>query len=211
VLWCVRVCGYGVRVGTVCVTFSVEDLFTAGLGLDLAGAYLLALGLLREPWQIAYLGTWYGAMQQSSAAALDRVRAEFGASALGLGFGLQMAGALAVLDGAAVRTGRSEVVAGLVIGLGTFGLAMLAYWVLHRARLRRLVVQVARETPWDRGGDIEPGDSHPPWLPHLRALVQLGQELDLSVRRAGESESGYAERVYGVTEYYEPPPKEPGP
>jgi hypothetical protein len=208
-VWSVRSQGYGVQVRTICVTLSVEDLFTAGLGLDLAGAILLALGLLREPWQIAYLGTWYGPMRQSSAAALDRVRAEFGAAALGFGFGLQTAGCLVVLGGATVHTGRSEVVAGFVIGLGAFGLVMLSYRAFHRARLRRLVVQVACETPWDRGGDDEPG-AHPSWLPHLRALVQLGQELDLSPRRDGEFEAEYAERVYGVAEFYEPPPKERG-
>lgn len=70
-------------------------LFVVGLALDLAGAVLLALGLTIRARDIAGLGTYQGI---SYGALVDRVRsrvdAEFGLTALGLGFFLQFLGSL---------------------------------------------------------------------------------------------------------------------
>src|SRR6266540_2200814 len=84
-----------------CAYLSIDDLFTAGLGFDLAGAGLLAYGLLLSPREISWqAGTFpgYNSMQAVSLAR-NRVDALMGFTSIGLGFLCQGAAYVAVVGG----------------------------------------------------------------------------------------------------------------
>lgn len=72
-------------------TFSIDDLFSAGLGCDLAGAYLLGRGLLVTPGTIVRRSTPYYdfSVPLAFGQAQDRIDAIAGIGVLITGFALQ--------------------------------------------------------------------------------------------------------------------------
>lgn len=69
---------------------TTTDVFAAGIGLDLAGAYLVARGLRRNPAKIKARNTW-GCTSEGQVLddANDRAWSDFGIPALVAGFSLQ--------------------------------------------------------------------------------------------------------------------------
>src|SRR4051812_39791358 len=96
--------------------FSVVDLFITGLGFDIAGALLLARGLLSSAAEIAQLNTWAGVAGGATVAKVrDRVDAEFGIAALILGFTVQAIGYVVSLPGSTDGAGSIAVALGGVV------------------------------------------------------------------------------------------------
>src|SRR2546423_3030073 len=99
---------------------SLDDLFTAGLGFDLAGATLLGVGLLVSPWGIAQRSTTFPGYNSDQVVSLaqDRIDASVGLASIGLGFLCQAAAYIAVVSGAKTGTGwRTGLGAGIAAGL----------------------------------------------------------------------------------------------
>jgi len=96
----------------MCSVLTVQDLFAIGLGLDLAGGYLVARGLLASDEDMATRNTFYGMGAQATVSrASDRVDATFGLAYLGSGFGLQIIGYVAEEAGVpSDRTGAARAV-----------------------------------------------------------------------------------------------------
>src|SRR5262245_54836778 len=71
--------------------FVLQDLFAIGLGFDIAGAFLLALGLLVSPREIARRSAIYPGFNSALMAsqARDRADGEIGLVSLVAGFVLQ--------------------------------------------------------------------------------------------------------------------------
>jgi hypothetical protein len=188
---------------------NVEDLFALGIGLDLVGAVLLGLGLLLSPTLIAWRGTWFGLGRVSGPAAKDRVSAEFGIAALVAGFVCQAIGYIGVLDGRRVVTGRDAAVEGVISALAGVLVGGGLYLLFGRSRLKRVLVLVAAEAPWDRD-DIpnSPDESHPPWRPHGPGLRRMGESVGFNALD-DEPLDKYLARVFRVTDYFEPESSNP--
>ncbi len=176
----------------------LEDLFPLGLGFDIAGAYLLAKGLLLSPQQIRGLsGTFFGWNPREIVGRVDdKIAGTFGLLSLALGFLAQGVGYVAVL----ARGGTSR--HGLVLGataVAAIALGCALGWGLHAvlgARWRqKLLIEVSRI---DREGQREP-------KPYSGVLTSLGQVR--SPFRPDESAAAYLQRVFGVDEYTEGDPR----
>jgi hypothetical protein len=138
--------------------FSLTDLFILGLGLDLAGAVLIARGLLISPAAIARLNTWGGL---ESGSTVDRARnwvdAFFGVVYLGLGFACQAAGYFAELGGSTPKGGGCRALwAALTLAI-TLVLALLLWWASKERGLKRLLIAVARNKPGASESETEIG------------------------------------------------------
>jgi hypothetical protein len=170
--------------------FSLQDLLVAGLGFDIAGAWLLAHGLLGSTREMAKLsGTYWGVNRaEQLRLARDKVDASFGLMALLVGFGLQViayALTLAIETDADYGLGRATVAVGLATGTG--GLTYVA-WRVSRVRFqRRLLLRLAHL-------DTEQTEHE---LPDGATLTMFGQLLG-EEQREGESHEEYARRVWKV-------------
>src|ERR1044072_4580313 len=95
---------------------SVTDFFIVGLGLDLAGAAILARGLLLGSASIAALGAYRGLSHGMTVERCsDRAHAELGLTALGLGFLLQAVGYAVVIGGSDQASGGTEAAVAIVL------------------------------------------------------------------------------------------------
>lgn len=98
--------------------FGVEDLFVAGIGFDVVGAWLLARGLVASPGDLALrtASFWGGNPIATASQIEDRVRGQAGVRLLVLGFLLQaVAYAFVIrLDNPSEGTVAGVVIAGLV-------------------------------------------------------------------------------------------------
>jgi hypothetical protein len=169
---------------------SIEDLFLAGIGFDVAGAYLAARGLLQSTRQLAISGGTVWALERPRApyAAEDVIRGRIGLGALGIGFMLQAAGYAGTLAGAAVHHGVWQVVLGLALAV-LCALSVLVFEKAVRSPWRdQLLVRVARFDPDANGLRDRP-------MAHL--LAGYGEELG-KVRQPGEEDVAYCRRVFGV-------------
>jgi hypothetical protein len=179
---------------------SLTDLFVLGLGLDLAGAMLIARGLLITPAAIARLSTWGGV---ESGSTVDRARnwidALFGAAYLGLGFACQAAAYFAELAGATPKSGGCRALWAAVILAVTLAIALLLWWALKELGLKRLLVSIARNKPGGSDSEAEIAG----WTREkaLR-LHELGEAAGWEAEGAELEEGGvvdYAQRVFGVS------------
>jgi hypothetical protein len=128
-------------------SFGYEDLFLAGLGFDIAGAYLVSRGLLQRIPQLATAGATMYALERPKApyAVDDRVRGTVGLVALVIGFALQAAGYSDTLARHHVlHYGKSEALTGLALALG-IALLICVFERTIRPRWRnRILIRVAR-------------------------------------------------------------------
>jgi hypothetical protein len=113
--------------------FSVEDLFTAGVGLDFAGAFLISRGLLDKPERMleraaTYYNTSYVELERM---AEDRVDAQAGFAVLLLGLVAQLVGYSSVLAGRHAGSGNSRVAVAILAGVLAGALAAVVW---HRTR-----------------------------------------------------------------------------
>lgn len=168
---------------------TVQDFFAVGLGLDLAGGYLVARGLLADEADIATSRTiaWMGA-QATVSKVSDRVDARFGLLYLLLGFGLQVVGYIA--EEAGLEPGPTGWPPALTFLLLT-AVALVAALLVHRrlapALTRALALRVARLD----------GYGLPASEPNGRELMELGVKLGTEAMQ-GESYGEYAQRFWKI-------------
>jgi hypothetical protein len=175
--------------------FSVQDLFAVGIGLDIAGGYLVVRGLLLNDVELRRLaGTYVGMSYGELVARIeDRIDARVGLMSLIAGFFLQAVAYVLTLGGAAV--GEPSVLRGVLAGalavLGA-GTVLLAWRRLRKPAMKRDIVAVSCVDPKNRVKLAQP----------LRGvLVPLGEEAGFA-RSPNESDEAYALRVFGVTELF---------
>jgi hypothetical protein len=192
---------------------SIDDLFTAGIGLDLAGAYLLGRGLLASHVDIARrtVHVWAGPGNrlndpEALAQLRNRLDAQLGISSLVAGFSLQaIAYALLIATGTTVSESVAAGAVAMAFALVTAGTVLLigrtrwprqsqrspsqAYLALDRAA----IVKLAHADPID--GSMKA-------LPDGETLLELGQEAgympEVTADGGLESAADYAKRVFNV-------------
>ena len=175
--------------------FAVEDLFAVGLGLDIAGGYLVARGLLTDDADLATVRTFAGMGAQSTVARVqDRVDASFGLLYLGAGFALQAAGYAASEAGAGSGSPGLEP---FVVFVALAALAVVVALTLHRRlsprRVRALALKVT----------LLDGYGLPVDTPEGRDLLDLGVEFGDDARD-DETYGDYAKRVWDIARVSEP-------
>jgi hypothetical protein len=170
--------------------FSLQDLFAAGLGFDISGAYLLGRGLLSSVPEMARVSATYWGVSRPEQLRLvrDKIDGSFGLGALVVGFTFQLiayALTLAIDTRTEYGAGRAAVAAGLAIVAAG---ATLGAWRLFRNRLqRRLIFRFAHI---GRNQQVQE-------LPDRLALVMFGQGMGHELRD-GETHEEYVLRVWNV-------------
>jgi hypothetical protein len=160
-----------------------------GLGLDIAGGTIIAIGLLGAPWTLALRATSFLGESAPTAVFLceSRADAEVGIPALVLGFGGQLIG-LAVSAHTWVLIGF---LAAAVCAVGTLALWRFAW---RPSRTKSLAIEVAHY--W------VPDARHRPerqGKPIIERLVSMAPGLGEPVQEPEEN-AAYVERVFGITE-----------
>lgn len=176
----------------------VTDLFAVGIGFDIAGAYLLARGLLIKPHGLYVRFTWAGAATRFVDEVRDRAIAVVGLAALVFGFMIQALGYALSL---AVEPPDEKSVTSALVAVALATLAVLVIVggerITRRRRLRSLFMAIARA---DAIGDGPTG------APTVRILVTGATEIGVE-RENDESDEAYARRAFGVDDVRtEPPP-----
>lgn len=173
------------------VLLSVEDLFLAGLGFDIAGGYLVSRGLLRPVPQLAKLGGTVWALEQSKGAEAinDRIRGTVGLGVLVFGFSVQAVAYALVLQQAPVNYGAGAAAVGLVIAFVIAVGVPLLERVVRPCWRRRIAIRVARF-------DYE-GSGAPRSKPLANVLLAFGEELG-DPRRDEEDAVAYVQRIWHV-------------
>ena len=175
---------------------SVDDLFTVGISFDLLGGYMLGRGLLASPTDIrmrsaTVIGANPAAMLSQIAARAD---GEMGLLSLAIGFLLQGAGYVCLIAGVTLTTGIWRAVLSVGLAAVAFLVALLIFRRMHRGRVRRLAVAVARVDP-ETGQEAE--------LPSGQLLVAIGQQLGHpyqsgSIEGVPSDVDAYAKRHFGA-------------
>jgi hypothetical protein len=189
--------GSGASFGRLSSFFSIDDLFTAGLGFDLAGACLLGIGLLVGPGEIfRRSGTFTGYNAANIVSlAKDRVDATAGFAAIILGFLCQGIGYAAIVWGAGAETGWRPALGAISAGLLAAALSFVVWRITRHRRLVRLLVDISFL-------EVEGG-----WRqlkPTSRSrLAQFGLALDqvMTVDEASNGEGGerlFVKRLFGI-------------
>ncbi|MFY9469139.1 MAG: hypothetical protein WAP37_03390, partial [Solirubrobacterales bacterium] len=133
--------------------FTVQDLFVAGLALDLIGASLLAKSLFKTPRSIAERATEYAHFDPPVAVQLteDKVDANFGLGYLASGFIVQAIGYEIVLASESAGNERGFGVAATALAIALFlAIPALGAWRYFRPRrIRSQLVKIAAETGVD--------------------------------------------------------------
>jgi hypothetical protein len=189
-----------VQLASVCLSFSLTDLFIVGLGFDITGALLLVRGLLISPATIARLGTWGGLETGDTLdRCKNRVDALFGGFSLLLGFFLQAVGYTLEIGGAEGATGGNRVGTAILLGLLSVMLSLTAYRASRVKLLKRTLVAVAKS----REGSGDLGDEKgPQWT--RQKVIKLAKLAEAAGwPREDSDEDGitrvnYIRRVFGV-------------
>jgi hypothetical protein len=171
---------------------SIEDLFLAGLGFDIAGAYLVSRGLLQGMPKLASTGGTMWALEKSRVphAVEDRIRGTVGLVALVLGFSLQVFGYVGVLNQSKVHYGHTAALIGVGLALG-IAVAVLLLEAVIRPRWRdSMLVRIAQNdyqgAPWARRDK-----------PRADLLHRFGMEMGEPALE-DEGSIAYCMRVFGV-------------
>lgn len=169
----------------------LQDLYTAGIGFDLGGAFLLARGLINAPAaELTRLsGSYYGSnMYQALSVAKNRLDAVAGVAGLGAGFILQAIGYVALVSRPhSTRTGWAEALVAAVFALLALSVTIVLGNTYRRHRLIPLVVEMARWTMRDERLPYPRANILPGWI------EALGHE-----RREGEDDLAFVRRVTGI-------------
>jgi hypothetical protein len=184
--------------------FNASDAFAVGLGLDLAGGYLVAGGLLLDDADIATSRTFSGSGARLVVSKVrDRIDARHGLAALGAGVALQLTGYLAAEAGAqTAHTGLPESLVFVALAVLAVAFVLCVHrWLLARS-LRRLSLRVMSLD----GQGLQKGP------PDGRDLMQLGVELG-DHALPGETYGDYASRVWKIANVAnsDQMPDDPGP
>lgn len=170
--------------------FSVEDIFAAGLGFDIAGAILLAKGLLVSPQELKLRSVTYVGHNPPAIAGLvsDWVDGLFGIIGLSLGFALQIVGySVVVVAGAGETRGAAGAAAAVYLAV-LAACALGVAWAISRPHLvRARVVDVAFADDPDLG------------RPDFGLLITMAPYVtDESERLVDERDDDYLLRIYGA-------------
>jgi hypothetical protein len=172
---------------------TVGDLFAAGIGFEICGAVLLALGLIESAEQSARRMVLRGGPSFSGAVAKqaeDRGRAIIGLFALLIGFVVQAVAYFLTLEGDSLTARKPwGSVAALGFALAAAALVGLSAFVLTKPLARSFILELAY---YDQEGDRQP-------LPSAYELYWYGKALGYA-GQAGESTPAYARRVFYVSE-----------
>lgn len=179
-----------------CEFFTLEDLFAAGLGFEIAGACLLALGLLASPRQIAdAMDLWHGGNSYWGLAAIDdRINGGAGLLFLGIGFLLQAVGYAAIVARPLPEQpgGWQEAVGALAFLALGFCLAAVSARAWRRRRRMRSVVDVSRY-------DQRPHKRMP--YPLEWRLSGFAEALDAPAQE-NENRLAHFQRLFGIDDFY---------
>ncbi len=185
--------------GSVQDLLSYEDVFAIGIGLDIAGAFLLAKGLLLSIRQIRNLSATYFDFSGAEVVARveDRVSTYIGVAALALGFMCQLTG---YVIGSMLSFNPSPSVwrAGAVVALALLavGVVLLVYRTALPAWRKRLLIEFAH---YDNHGLKQK-------YAYGAYLLILGTHMPPRVK--DESEMDYAKRVWHVDQIIEGAPND---
>ena len=169
------------------------DAFTFGIGCDIAGATLLARGVLGSDAQIAMASSarlgWNPVDLHGRIA--DRVDGSAGLAGLILGFVAQAVGYALGLGGATSRTGTQAVLTGVAFAVVGAGLVGGGWRATRDRRLRARMIAVARVSP-ATGLPLPQLD-----VERLRAVGVLAGKPQRIVDGRPESDMEYCVRVFG--------------
>jgi hypothetical protein len=170
--------------------FGLEDLFVVGIGFDIAGAWLLARGLVAGPAEIALrTASLFGGNPATTASQLDdHLNGTLGVGSLTLGFALQ-----AVAYG--IIVGQHNPSRGDWIGVAISAVAPIAALLLfdrmtRPRRLRRLIVDIARYDLVERQMRDRP---------EAKTIVELATACGYPEPSVGDQE--YARDHFGVKRF----------
>ncbi|MGE0066447.1 MAG: hypothetical protein AB7T48_03750 [Solirubrobacterales bacterium] len=160
-----------------------------GLGLDIAGATIIAVGLLGHPATMALRATsfWGSSAPTAVAQAESRADAEFGIPIFACGFLGQLIG-LGVHSEASVQLGYA---AAFVCAAGSIAVWR---WLWRERRAKHLAIEIAHYR-FERVTRLAQRSPRP----SLERLVSMGTGFGVEARD-GESDESYVERVFGVTD-----------
>lgn len=175
---------------------NVTDLFVVGIGFDLSGAVLLALGVIGSPEEIVKSTlTYWGISATIGRTIKDKVLGILGVTYLVMGFLLQGTAYVLTTDGARWgSTSRPWLL--VVLGLGAVAASASIARLLYPIMVRREGVKAARIVPYKIGHKKVGARVDP--SPYTERLEMIGRFLDYPEREEGESEPDYALRVWGV-------------
>jgi hypothetical protein len=181
---------------------SWSDVFAIGIGFDIAGAYLLAKGLLMSDEQVLGLARtyWDGSPDQVVARVDDRIAGATGLVGLVAGFIFQLAGYFISSSIAEVSQATSFMrgVATVVFAIGAIAVVAIAYVIARPGQRRRLLIRLAR---YDQHSRLQP-------LPYGFYLLTFGRAARMPPPRDGESQADYAKRVWRVPAIIEGGPRD---
>jgi len=171
---------------------SLSDLFVVGIGLDIAGAFLLTKGLLLGDEQIlGKAGAYYGANPHQVVASVDdRIAGVVGVTALVLGFVFQLAGYFAnsSISSSATSTSLGRGIVTVAIAVAAIAVVAIAHRIVRPHLRRRQLVSLAKYDTQARRADRPFGFN----------LVAYGQAAGLGEPNNGESQAEYALRIWNV-------------
>lgn len=176
---------------------SLSDLFVVGVGFDLAGAWLVAKGLLVKESVLAQrAGQFWGGNPGITVGAVeDRVDAKFGVGFLLFGFSLQALGYVVGLgvDLAAEESWMRAVIAAGLLFLFV-GLALAVRGLARERFIRKALIEVAH---WK----VVHATKEPERMgrPFIKRLVSLGEAWSRD-RSSTETDEKFVARVFGVRE-----------
>jgi len=180
-----------------------EDLFLVGLGFDIAGALVLARGVLMRLPAISRLGARKAVVPLDHAAALlrSRAEAEVGVVLLCGGFAVQAVGYGLTLSLGASSPSVLKALVGVALGLASLGAGLGLAKLTIKRRLKRLALRFAQTDPTT---GIAAG------APSATQLGFFGKALGYEPS-ADETSDDYALRVFGATSVFhdEPEPLKP--
>ncbi len=162
---------------------------SVGLGLDIAGATIIAIGLLGNPAHLAMRATSFWGESAPNAAFLAESKADGE-----IGIPTIVAGFVGQLIGLAWRA-KVAVVLGLVLaGVCTLGVLAFWYWIYRPRRVTALAIEIAH---YNVTSSKEPPERLS--QPVLDRLASIGTGLG-NWQVEGEEDEDYVRRVFGVTE-----------
>jgi membrane protein implicated in regulation of membrane protease activity len=171
-----------------------RDVFAAGIGCDVAGAWLLARGLIASSEQIHFAGlmTFGGNPEAWARGVRDRVDATFGIFWLAVGFSVQVLGyALSLAFEPNTPAGVVRALLAVALAFGAWAMVQVVDRATYRSRLRRAAIALGRVARVD-------GEYETRALPSGKMLRVLGERVLNQVAREGEDDSAYARRVWDV-------------
>ena len=173
-----------------------SDVSLVGIGLDIAGAVLLANGLLMNDRQVIGVTRTYlnFSPHQVIWRTDDRITGTIGVGSILCGVVAQLVGYAASLSfGLDTAGSPARGLFAVILAAAAIGIVWLVYLAIRPIWKRRLLIRIAH---YDNDLNRQPN-------PYGGILVALGRAAEMSPPADGESETQYARRVWRVREVIE--------